>query len=337
VVHCTYLVRADIVPQITYDDGSGRHEYVIFADSARKAGIPQYIDNRQIYGYITFGEGDDHHVSGGIDEARALLGAAGGSPAFSGASKVHAIPRHAPLMPINVINLDRSADRWRTFKTRNAHLRDVIRFSAFDGRGLDRQTLIDDGVILDDCDYTPGALGCALSHITLWKAAVTQGVRLTVFEDDVVVAHRFEENAGKLATSIRDGWDFIQWGYVFDPLFAWADFGTAKAKLQFYDFRFSGPQKLLFQSANLTPSAVRLVHSFGTQGYSVSPRGAQILLKHCVPLRKRLIAFPNTSIVNTDTGIDVAMCAAYAEMRAFMCLPPMVIHDDEQSSDRSAA
>ncbi|MFO1061420.1 MAG: glycosyltransferase family 2 protein [Dongiaceae bacterium] len=73
VIHCTYLVRADAIPSLTYEDGTNRHEYVVFSDSARRAGIPQYIDNRQVYGYITFGEGDEHHVSGGIERARALL------------------------------------------------------------------------------------------------------------------------------------------------------------------------------------------------------------------------------------------------------------------------
>jgi hypothetical protein len=73
VVHCTYLVRADVIPNLTYEDDSGRHEYVVLSDSARKAGIPQYMDNRQIYGYISFGEGDAHHVAGGIERARALL------------------------------------------------------------------------------------------------------------------------------------------------------------------------------------------------------------------------------------------------------------------------
>lgn len=73
VVHCTYLVRADVIPQLTYEDDSGRHEYVIFSDSARKAGIPQYLDNRQVYGYVTFGEGGEHYVSGGIQRARTLL------------------------------------------------------------------------------------------------------------------------------------------------------------------------------------------------------------------------------------------------------------------------
>ena len=56
VVHHTYLVRTDVASNLTYQDGSNRFEYVIFSDSARKAGIPQYLDNRQVYGYITFDE-----------------------------------------------------------------------------------------------------------------------------------------------------------------------------------------------------------------------------------------------------------------------------------------
>lgn len=53
VVHCTYLIRSDVIPMLRYDDGSDRYEYVVFADSARRAGIPQYFDNRQVYGYLT--------------------------------------------------------------------------------------------------------------------------------------------------------------------------------------------------------------------------------------------------------------------------------------------
>ena len=65
VVHCTYLVRVDVIPKLTYEDETGRHEYVVFSDSARKA-HPQYLDNRQVYGYITFGKDDDHYVAGGM-------------------------------------------------------------------------------------------------------------------------------------------------------------------------------------------------------------------------------------------------------------------------------
>jgi hypothetical protein len=41
---------------LRYEDGSGRYEYVVFSESARKARIPQYLDNREIYGYLSLDE-----------------------------------------------------------------------------------------------------------------------------------------------------------------------------------------------------------------------------------------------------------------------------------------
>jgi hypothetical protein len=54
VVHCTYLIRNEFLKFVSYDDMSGRYEYVIFSDSLRKVGIPQYIDNRGFYGALFF-------------------------------------------------------------------------------------------------------------------------------------------------------------------------------------------------------------------------------------------------------------------------------------------
>jgi hypothetical protein len=63
VVHCTYLVRSEVLRAVRYNDGSFRYEYVIFSDCARKAHIPQYLDNREIYGRITMTEDRDGFVS----------------------------------------------------------------------------------------------------------------------------------------------------------------------------------------------------------------------------------------------------------------------------------
>lgn len=54
VVHCSYLIRREFLDKIKYDDQSGRFEYVIFSDNARKNNIPQYFDNRKLYGRLTF-------------------------------------------------------------------------------------------------------------------------------------------------------------------------------------------------------------------------------------------------------------------------------------------
>ena len=73
VVHSTYLVRAEAIPALTYQDASGRHEYVVFSESARRSGIVQYLDNRQVYGYIALAAGDGEQGAGGGDLARSLL------------------------------------------------------------------------------------------------------------------------------------------------------------------------------------------------------------------------------------------------------------------------
>ena len=73
VVHCTYLVRTDIIEQLGYEDGSGRYEYVIFSSKARTAGIPQYIDNRSVYGYITFDRDNAAKLDADLGLARELI------------------------------------------------------------------------------------------------------------------------------------------------------------------------------------------------------------------------------------------------------------------------
>ena len=42
-----------VISRLTYHDGTNRHEYVIFSESARRNGIPQYLDTRDVYGYLT--------------------------------------------------------------------------------------------------------------------------------------------------------------------------------------------------------------------------------------------------------------------------------------------
>lgn len=585
VVHCTYLVRADVLGRLTYEDATNRYEYVVFSASARKAEIPQYFDNRQVYGYITFDEGGELHVQGGIDDARRLLsedlraravdipdtphpsmlagvktateklktlifctsfaaspedwnnryrrwldaisgselgydaillvddgsqslpdwpevlvqtdaGEVGAAPdksiliyhfqehlgrnhvfdfpgwyrsfafagryaAENGFEKIIHIesdsflisrriqdyfnnppsgwtalwcPRHefpesaiqvitgdaikrfaaleathphdalkgrefewqlpfdrvekrftgdrygeflsvipgnadyavqvgygdndeddwflkpyskmhtshtssaadeaiAQLRQIHVINLDRSTERWQNFLIQNSHVNHVVRVSAVDGAQLDRQELVDRGEITDDLPYGAGTLGCALSHINLWRQADAQNRFITVMEDDVIIARHFEAEFNKIIASLPSDWDLIQWGYIFTPTFTWLDFGFSKAELRFYENRITDGGTS-FQAMNFSSSAVKLAHSFGSQAYSLSPKGARTLLSFCRPLRKQFITFPGAGIVIEDEGLDSTMNGAYANMQAFLCLPPLVIQDDMQGSDR---
>ena len=53
VVHCTYLIRKDIFDKILYVDGTDDYEYVIFSRNLRNLGIKQYLDNQEVYGYLS--------------------------------------------------------------------------------------------------------------------------------------------------------------------------------------------------------------------------------------------------------------------------------------------
>jgi hypothetical protein len=73
VVNSTYLVRVEALDNLVYEDGTSRHEYVIFSESARQSGTLQYLDNRQVYGYHAFGEGDKRDIANAIPRAKDLL------------------------------------------------------------------------------------------------------------------------------------------------------------------------------------------------------------------------------------------------------------------------
>ena len=56
VVHCTYLIRRDVMPLVRYQDGTEDYEYVIFSRELRELDVPQYLDNMRVSGYLTMSE-----------------------------------------------------------------------------------------------------------------------------------------------------------------------------------------------------------------------------------------------------------------------------------------
>jgi hypothetical protein len=52
LVHCTYLIDRNYINKLTYDDGSNQHEFVIFARSARRNCVGQYICNEHDFGTL---------------------------------------------------------------------------------------------------------------------------------------------------------------------------------------------------------------------------------------------------------------------------------------------
>lgn len=52
VVHCTYLINANVIDKLTYVDGTNDYEFVVFSRTARENNIDQYICNEKPFGTL---------------------------------------------------------------------------------------------------------------------------------------------------------------------------------------------------------------------------------------------------------------------------------------------
>lgn len=240
------------------------------------------------------------------------------------------------LRSVYLINLDDSVDRLRLCIERNKHIQ-MIRFSASDGKSLDREALIRGGYISQNLPYENGTLGCAMSHIRLWELAASENRPITICEDDMVTSEYFYERASEVIASLPDDWDFIQWGYWLgnNNLYLWVDYGITKAHIDGYgEPAWRSPEEYnVFQSQNFLVAPVKLLHSYGTFGYSISAEGARQALTHCLPLQDRLVRFED-GYNREDNGIDVILCSLFPKIKAYICMPQLIIPSFDGSSVR---
>ena len=234
--------------------------------------------------------------------------------------------------PVHVINLDRSPDRLAQFRSRNAHLRNIVRFAAVDGRTLDREKLVQDGVITPDCMYTDGALGVALSHIALWRKAADERRAITIAEDDAIFSHMFESQAQRVLTLLPPDWDIIFWGWNFD-----ADIqilmlpGISDANMLCDQDRLRDNIDQ-FQSLAFSPFPVKMLHLWGLMCCTVSPKGARSLLNACLPLSDILIEFPGIVEPFKAWALDAAMNGIFPSLKSFVCIPPLVVSENRHET-----
>jgi len=215
------------------------------------------------------------------------------------------------------------------FLARNRHLPGIHRFSAVEGASLNRDDLVAAGVLSDDLRYTPGALGCAMSHHFFWGVAVKEGTAITVCEDDAIFHQDFDRLSEDVIHECGADWDLVMWGWNFDSILYYELLpGVSPSVAQFDQLELRNSLER-FQALPLAPHPYPLLRSFGTVAYSVSPQGASRLLERCFPLRPQFVDFPGINPAFPNTGIDIAMNACYADIRAFVCMPPLVVTKNE--------
>jgi len=241
---------------------------------------------------------------------------------------------------IDLINLDRFADRRRQFLTNNAHLTEIRRCARFDGRDLDVEALAESGTIDRDIVkwYSAGTLGNTLAHISLWERAAVTGEVMTICEDDALFHHRFEAEAEAMMRRLPADWDVLLYGWNFDAMLLLDLLPGSCPALVMCDEDRLRAHAAEFQRHVQPSLPLRVLQAFGVLAYSISPKGARTLRAFCLPIRPMTVTLPGpTRNLQSERrlaniGVDVMMSAVYPQIGAFVAFPPLAISKNEHGA-----
>jgi glycosyl transferase, family 25 len=187
---------------------------------------------------------------------------------------------------VYLINLDRSRDRLERFMADNAMPDlDIVRFAAVDGASIERTDLVSRNVIAGDLLYSNNAVACSLSHLTIWRRIIADGQPAVVCEDDAILRKDFGKVHQRFTSTIAQS-DLVYWSSNFGLHMIYevpglGDF-TSVTDDKYLDteekvaaFQGSSPPTMLFKAKRV----------WGTACYTITPQGAEKLLKLVLPLR----------------------------------------------------
>lgn len=229
---------------------------------------------------------------------------------------------------MKVISLKTSIARRIAFEEANGHL-DFEIFPAVDGRRLPDSVVRDPGLFEPGLDYSPGAMGAALSHLSLWETAAAGDAAVTIAEDDAVFRHDFEIRSAEALGRLSPDWDIVLWGWNFDSILAVDVLGSVSPVVCAFDQDRMRQSIPAFQAQTSETSLLRLGMCFGLPAYSVSPGGARKLIARCFPLRRLSVDVPVLGFSIPNKGVDIAMSACYPSLNAFAAFPPLVVTKNE--------
>lgn len=249
-------------------------------------------------------------------------------------------PRKVLTLRVHVISLDRTPERFSAFSAINQHLSDVSRYPAVDGRQLDLGTLVARGLVSSDAlaTYSRNGLGCTLSHVSLWSAAIEADRPLTVAEDDGIFNHDFDAITEAAIRELPTDWDIVLWGFNFDAFMSFDMLPGVSYCLGQFDQQGVRQGIATFQQLKLSPRLFRLRWAFGTICYSISPKGARLLRTELCPIRPLIAAIPEGGRAVPggthfrSVGPDNAMNSLYPRLNAFVSMPPLVVSKNETTT-----
>ncbi|KAM6921584.1 procollagen galactosyltransferase 2 [Xenentodon cancila] len=245
-------------------------DIMVFAFSARQAGVQMYVCNREHYGFMPVPLKAQQNVEDERESFIHTITEALIDHDIDPSEHVYSPPSPQDKMDFDevfLINLKRRLDRrTRMLKTMSSLGLRVTLVDAVDGKALNSSQLHDLGIEMlpgykdpySGRVLTRGEIGCFLSHHSIWTQVVERGLqKVLVLEDDV----RFEPRFKRRLQAIMDDVDRVQldWDLIY--------VGRKRMQVQ-------QPE----QSVEGVNNLVEADYSYWTLGYALSHQGARKLL-----------------------------------------------------------
>lgn len=229
-------------------------------------------------------------------------------------------------MKVAVISLRRTPERWSAFLQRNASaLQDcqVLRVDGVDGAeelaNIGTTRLIDPSARQQ---WTPGALGTALSHRLCWRLCSSGPAPLVVLEDDVVLAEGWTHSLKQL---LEPQHELVLLGWNLDSMLQAELFGNQEM-ISLFEPAYPDSATLKGLVNGGEPRQLRrLRHAFGLPGYWLTPASAKTLLACISKLEVLPIVLQRGFPPCATYGIDGLLNRHYAELQAHVVMPPLAL------------
>jgi hypothetical protein len=129
--------------------------------------------------------------------------------------------------------------------------------------------------------------------------------------------------------ALPDDTDLVYWGWNFDAQAAFEPIPGMSPCATWFGRNPTAQEIPPFQESATAPTAYRLLRAFGTLCYTITPNGARRLRQLCIPLRGETYEFPEIRFRIANAGIDVGICRAMPQIRAFCSFPPLAMSLNE--------